>query len=228
MELNNPSLPNWSASRAKNIMYCHLRKAEKEPNNPYLTFMYQFADKVRRQRGYELWVITHANLFAEEAHGAQKRKYTDEPYIVHPEEVSEIVLKYTGDVLSAVAALLHDVLEDTTRTYDDIKDKFGVEVADLVMEVTDPSKPEDGNRAARKAIDLVHIAKGSARSHNIKLADILSNIKSIAEYDHDFALVYIAEKEAQLEVLVRGDAKLRAKVQEVINQTKMDLHLRGK
>lgn len=86
---------------------------------------------------------------------------------------------------------------------------FGAAVAALVIEVTDVSRPSDGNRAARKAKDRDHLAKASPDAQTIKLADLISNTQSIVEHDPAFARVYLAEKEALLDVLTRGNAMLR-------------------
>ena len=69
-------------------------------------------------------------------------------------------VKHTPEMICA--AYLHDVVEDTDVTIDEIEREFGDTVANLVYWLTDISKPEDGNRAARKEIDAVHYAKGPA------------------------------------------------------------------
>ena len=78
----------------------------------------------------------------------------------------------------------------------------------MVMEVTDASKPGDGNRATRKLIDLAHLAKSSPEGATIKLADIIDNSKDILAHDENFAKVYLKEKAAALEVLRHGDKSL--------------------
>ena len=153
-------------------------------------------------------IIEKAEQFAVQAHGPQKRKYTGEPYIVHPIEVSQIVRTVPHTNAMVAAAILHDVIEDTEATYDDVVVNFGVVIADLVNELTDVSKPEDGNRAVRKALDRAHLAKASADAQTIKLADIISNSKDIKENDPSFAKVYIPEMKALLEVLDKGDSEL--------------------
>lgn len=155
-------------------------------------------------------LVARAAAFAGYAHGSiqQLRKYTGEPYIVHPEEVAGIVADVTDDQAVIAAAWLHDVLEDTPVTYNQVWSEFGPRVAQLVVEVTDVSKPEDGNRAARKALDCMHLAKASAAGQTIKLADLISNTRSIVEHDPDFAVVYLREKKALLRVLNRGDSML--------------------
>ena len=114
------------------------------------------------------------------------------------------------------AALLHDVVEDTDFTLEDIADKTSQKVADLVEGLTDVSKPEDGNRKARKAIDKDHLAKQNAEVQTIKLADVISNSQDIKANDPKFAKVYIEEMKALLEVLTKGDKTLYAKAKEIV------------
>jgi (p)ppGpp synthase/HD superfamily hydrolase len=146
--------------------------------------------------------------FATMAHGDQKRKYTGEPYIVHPIAVSEIVktVPHTDEMIAA--ALLHDVVEDTPFTIDDINDRFGNEVAELVSWLTDVSRPEDGNRKTRKSLDREHIVEAPAEAQTIKLADLIHNTKSIEQHDPGFWKVYKQEKIALLDVLTKGDRSL--------------------
>jgi len=164
-------------------------------------------------------VVHKAQVYAMAAHAAvgQKRKYTGEPYIVHPAEVASIVASVPGSTPDMVAAAwLHDVVEDTGCTYTDIHMSFGPEIAALVGWLTDVSKPEDGNRAKRKAIDREHTAQAPAEAQTIKLADLISNSRSIMEHDPEFARVYLEEKRLLLEVLTRGDAGLHSRAREFV------------
>jgi (p)ppGpp synthase/HD superfamily hydrolase len=106
------------------------------------------------------------------------------------------------------AAWLHDVVEDTGVTIDTIRDEFGKEVASLVAGLTDVSRPEDGNMAARKAIDRAHTSAQSPDCKTIKLADLVSNTRSIVERDPEFAKVYLEEKRQLLHVLTQGNEDL--------------------
>ena len=146
--------------------------------------------------------------FATMAHGDQKRKYTGEPYIVHPIAVSEIVktVPHTDEMIAA--ALLHDVVEDTPVTIQEIETKFGSKVAELVGWLTDTSRPEDGNRKTRKSIDRLHSADAPAEAQTIKLADLIHNTKSIEKHDPSFWKVYKQEKIDLLDVLTKGDRSL--------------------
>lgn len=155
-------------------------------------------------------LLERARVFATAAHAAvgQKRKYTGEPYVVHPLEVANIVMAAGGSEASIAAAMLHDVLEDTAVTYDLLEDEFGSEVAELVLWLTDVSKPEDGNRSTRKALDRQHIAAAPAAAQTVKVADLISNTRSIVAHDPGFAKVYLEEKRQLLEVLTKADPAL--------------------
>ena len=104
--------------------------------------------------------------------------------------------------------MLHDVVEDTPVTIKDIEDEFGPRVASMVDDLTDVSKPEDGNRAVRKELDRQHTAKASPDAQTVKLADLISNSLSIMEDDPSFAKVYMKEKALLLEVLTKGNLHL--------------------
>lgn len=155
-------------------------------------------------------IVERARLFATAAHAAvgQTRKYTGEPYVVHPIEVSELVASVGGTDAMVAAALLHDVLEDTDVTVDLLEAEFGSEVADLVLWLTDVSTPEDGNRSTRKALDRQHSAAAPAAAQTIKVADLISNTRTIVEFDPGFARTYLAEKRLLLDVLTRADPTL--------------------
>ncbi len=151
-----------------------------------------------------------AQAFAEHYHGIidQRRKYTDEPYIVHPAAVVAIVRAVPHTPAMLAAAWMHDVLEDTPATVEEMRRTFGQEVTSLVEMLTNVSRPEDGNRAKRKAIDLAHLAKASPEAKTIKLADIIDNTNSIITRDPSFARTYLAEKARALIVLRDGDPDL--------------------
>lgn len=154
-------------------------------------------------------LIDFAYTYAKYAHGDQRRKYTGEPYINHPVAVAKIVMTTNPDCEMIAAAILHDVIEDTSRTYEDIRDAgFMVGIANLVRELSDVSRPEDGNRATRKAMDRDHLAGISNRGKTIKLADCIHNSISITKYDPNFAKVYMREMQALIPLLSGGDEVL--------------------
>lgn len=155
-------------------------------------------------------LVHRAMRFAKEIHERikQHRKYGNQPYAVHLEKVAKIVASVTDDKEMIAAAWLHDVVEDTPATHDDVQKEFGSSVAQLVMELTDISKPNDGNREVRKAIDRDHLSGASGRAQTIKLADLIDNCMDIARNDPRFARVYLKEMEALLAVLTKADERL--------------------
>lgn len=178
-------------------------------------------------------IVLKAKKFATEAHASisQLRKYTNEPYIVHPAEVVRIVMSVPHSEAMLAAAWLHDVVEDVfperglTREegIEIIRAEFGDEVAELVEGLTDVSRKEDGNRATRKAIDRAHSGDAPAEVHTVKLADLISNSKSILEHDANFAVTYLAEKALLLEVLTKGDPTLHAQATAILKQGQEEL-----
>lgn len=165
-------------------------------------------------------LIAAAKAFATEAHGGidHRRKYTNDPYIIHPAEVAAIVASRPHTPEMIAAAYLHDTVEDTPATAADIRERFGPTVAALVSDLTDVSQPSDGNRATRKALDRAHTAAASNEAKTIKLADLLSNSASIMQHDPKFAKVYMREKLALLDALVGGDAVLLARAKHIVDQ----------
>jgi guanosine-3',5'-bis(diphosphate) 3'-pyrophosphohydrolase len=148
-------------------------------------------------------LVHRARAFATAAHAGQLRKYTKTPYIQHPDAVAALVATrpHTPEMLAA--ALLHDVVEDTPVTIEEVRAAFGDTVAALVADLADVSRLEDGNRVARKALDRAHTAKASPQAKTIKLADLIDNARSIIPNAPGFAKVYLREKAALLEVLGR-------------------------
>jgi (p)ppGpp synthase/HD superfamily hydrolase len=165
-------------------------------------------------------MVERARVFATAAHAAvgQVRKYTFEPYIVHPAEVAKIVRNAGGSEAMVAAAWLHDTVEDTGVTIETIRAEFGVEVAELVGWLTDVSRPEHGNRAHRKALDRAHSAAAPAEAQTVKLADLIANTRSIMAHDEAFAKTYLEEKRLLLAVMTKGDARLMAEARKFIGE----------
>ena len=161
-------------------------------------------------------MTARALIFATKAHGEQKRKYTGEPYVNHCIAVAGIVKQITMDADIICAALLHDTVEDTAVTIDNIAQIFGQRIAKLVSEVTDISRPLDGNRQQRKEIDRKHLAQASPDGMTIKLADLIDNTSTIVKYDPHFAKIYMAEKRELLKVLTNGNPILFREANELV------------
>ncbi|WP_313953545.1 HD domain-containing protein, partial [Accumulibacter sp.] len=155
-------------------------------------------------------LIQRAKNFATSAHQriGHRRKYSDQPYQVHLEAVARLVASVTDDAEMIAAAWLHDVVEDTPATLGDVEREFGPAVAALVQDLTDVSRPSDGNRAIRKESDRQHTAHASPRAKSIKLADLIDNCQDISHHDVRFARVYLGEMNALLAVLGEGNARL--------------------
>jgi (p)ppGpp synthase/HD superfamily hydrolase len=161
-------------------------------------------------------LIARARIFATAAHAAvgQLRKYTNDAYIVHPAAVAALVesVPHTDEMVAA--AFLHDVCEDTQVTLGLIRSEFGDWVAELVGWLTDVSRPTDGNRAVRRAIDRAHSAKAPKAAQTIKLADIIDNNSTIEAHDPNFAVVWREEKRLLLAVMTAGDPTLMKRAME--------------
>lgn len=160
-------------------------------------------------------LLEKAKYFTMKAHDSigHQRKYTNEPYHVHPGRVAKLVATVTSDLEVIAAAWLHDVLEDVAPKNPDFNENairkfFGDRVLQLVLEVTDVSKPEDGNRAKRKAMDREHLGKASVGGKTIKLADLIDNIIDIDKHDPNFAKIFRKEVTLDLPYLQGGDKRL--------------------
>ena len=139
-----------------------------------LSQRYQADDIIRLRQAYAL---------AREAHNGQKRA-AGEPYIMHPVAVARIVAEeFMLDANSVVAAFLHDVVEDTPYTIEDIREIFGDDVAFLVKVVTKPSKVVGAAPDVRKQENnfrqLLDSLRHDIRAVFVKLADRLHNMRTL-------------------------------------------------
>ncbi|MBP3866215.1 MAG: bifunctional (p)ppGpp synthetase/guanosine-3',5'-bis(diphosphate) 3'-pyrophosphohydrolase [Eggerthellaceae bacterium] len=132
-------------------------------------------------------MLAEAFAFADKAHEGQKRK-SGEPFIAHPIEVAIILASLHMDVETITAALLHDTIEDTDVTRDDVVEKFGEDVAALVEGVTKITKIEVGTLSDEQAATirkmLVAMNK-DIRVIVIKLADRLHNMRTLGSLRED-------------------------------------------
>lgn len=128
----------------------------------------------------DLGVLAEAFAFAKACHGDQVRP-TGDPYERHLLEAVEVLATGAGvldrDVL--VAALLHDVVEDTGCTQDEVRDRFGPDVAELVDWVTKTDPPPGGDREAARLAYLRRLAGAPRKAVLVKLADRLSNVQRL-------------------------------------------------
>jgi len=128
---------------------------------------------------WEAQMVARAAAFAAKAHGKQKRDDMGDPYFIHVAEVADTLARREPfDPFLVSAALLHDTVEDTSVTLDDIHQFFGPETTDIVAEVTDPDDLETKNKAAWQA---EHMKTASVNARLIKLADKASNVAEMID-----------------------------------------------
>jgi (p)ppGpp synthase/HD superfamily hydrolase len=174
-------------------------------------------------------ILEKIKHFADAAHNEQMRKYTPERYIVHPVRVMETCSQYTNDITILAAALLHDVLEDTPVTKDEIYEflitlmspEQAERTIELVIDLTDVFVKKDYpkfNRRTRKNKELERLEKTSADSQTIKYADIIDNTKEIVSHDRDFASVYLYECRSNLKKLNKGNPELYQLANKTVNE----------
>ena len=123
--------------------------------------------------------------FAAKKHRKHKRKGADnEPYINHPLEVLNLLVNVgrVSDTKTLIAALLHDTVEDTDTTKEEIAENFGREVSEIVMELTDDKSLP---KAVRKEKQVEHAPHLSFAAKQIKICDKISNIRDVTENPPD-------------------------------------------
>ncbi len=148
----------------------------------YQTYDQLVASILKSGKDYDMAAIEKAYLFANKAHAGQKRK-SGEPYIVHPVSVANILVSLGMDTESVVAALLHDVVEDTPVTLEDIRTNFGDTTAQIIDGLTKLSKlgfnTEEEHQAENVRRMLIATNK-DIRVLIIKLADRLNNMRTLS------------------------------------------------
>jgi GTP pyrophosphokinase len=133
------------------------------------------------QPGADLDLVSRAYRFSEMSHKGQQRA-SGEPYLSHPLEVAGLLVDFKMDVTTVTAGLLHDVLEDTQATKDDLAREFGPEIAELVDGVTKIGKLAFSSREERQAENFRKMVVAMAhdlRVLMIKLADRLHNMRTL-------------------------------------------------
>ena len=129
--------------------------------------------------------LLQAVSFAAEKHRLQRRKDRDaSPYINHPIALASLLTTVGGvdDVVVLQAALLHDTVEDTDTSYEELTQHFGRRVADVVMEVTDDKNLE---KSRRKALQIEHAPHASREAALVKLADKICNLRDVVSSPPD-------------------------------------------
>jgi GTP diphosphokinase / guanosine-3',5'-bis(diphosphate) 3'-diphosphatase len=129
----------------------------------------------------ELALLLKALAFAAHKHRDQRRKDAEaSPYINHPIALADVLVNEGGvsDVEVLCAALLHDTVEDTATTHQELADAFGSRIARIVAEVTDDKALA---KAERKRLQVEHAAALSREAKLVKLADKICNLRDVAQ-----------------------------------------------
>ncbi|HEX5420938.1 MAG TPA: HD domain-containing protein [Gammaproteobacteria bacterium] len=156
--------------------------------------------------------------FAAEKHRDQRRKGARaSPYINHPIAVAELLAVVGGisDAAALEAAVLHDTIEDTQTTAEELENAFGAEVRGLVVEVTDDKKlPKE----ERKRKQIEHAPHLSGRAKAIKIADKICNVRDMADAPPDWPLERRMDYLAWAEKVVAGCRGTNAELEQCFDQ----------
>lgn len=143
---------------------------------------YELIDKVQAyNENADVALLNRAYVFSMKAHGNQKRA-SGEPYLVHPLEVSSILADLRLDDASIAVGLLHDTLEDTLATYEELENLFGKEVADITEGVTKLSRIEFNDKQTEQAENYRKLFLSMSKDIRvllIKLCDRLHNMRTL-------------------------------------------------
>ncbi len=157
-------------------------EVKREDNRAPVPITYDMLKQEMRDSGraYDFALVDRAYALAEAAHADQRRR-SGEPYICHPLSVAEILVEMGMDSESIAAALMHDVAEDTAVTIEEIRQKFGAEVALLVDGVTKLTQIKFSNVEDRQAENLRKMLLAMSQDVRvmiIKLCDRLHNMRT--------------------------------------------------
>ena len=153
-----------------------------------------------------LTLLDHAIIFATKAHSGTTRKGTNVPSIVHPIEAAAIVSAMTDDEEVIAAAVLHDVIEDTEATREDLLARFGRRITDLVM-----NESEDKRRNLPAAL-----------TWKTRKQETITFLET--EADTDAKMLALADKLANLRAIYRDQCIIGDKVWERFNEKDKNMH----
>lgn len=146
------------------------------------------------------------------------RKYTGEPYAVHPASVAAMVAEIGGTEDMVCAAWLHDIVEDCPKVNVDLLERsFGTHVMLLIHGVTKVSR-EGEPRRTRIAADLAHYASGTAEMQTLKCADRIDNVRTVVMHGPEFAKIYMLETRDLLAALTRAHPELYGRLRKQVDE----------
>jgi guanosine-3',5'-bis(diphosphate) 3'-pyrophosphohydrolase len=166
-------------------------------------------------------LVIKAAVYAAEKHKYQRRKgFNQVPYINHPLKVAQLLQDCgeTNDNL-IVAAILHDVVEDTEATHEELIEKFNTEIADLVHEVTDDKEMP---YAIRKDLQVKSAPNLSEGAKKLKVADKICNIRDIVNYPLDWSTERKLSYLEWAQQVVSSCRNLNPKLDEIFDETIKD------
>jgi guanosine-3',5'-bis(diphosphate) 3'-pyrophosphohydrolase len=174
--------------------------------------------------------LLHAASFAAKKHTGQTRKGDDgAPYINHPLEVANLLANVGNvedyDVL--IAAILHDTVEDTGTTKEEIEELFGANVASIVMEVTDDKSLPKAERKQKQVEHAPHLSDGAKQ---LKMSDKISNISDVmknppADWSKERRLEYIEWGERVVQGLRGANKNLETFFDKLVAEAKEEINL---
>ncbi len=161
---------------------CTIKDFEDEVQESETRYFYFCGDKLDVWSKEERELFGRAFDFASFAHRGTNRKGTELPFMVHPTEAAMIVSGMTDSVEIIAASLLHDVVEDTEYSVENIGQRFGAQIAGLVCEESEDKRenlPADESWKIRKEEFLEKLAKATIEAKKITLGDKLSNMRAL-------------------------------------------------
>ena len=186
-EDNYERLSTLTLTELRALLYFIQRAARWNESDPEPTLVRRLLTEIRKRlkasitmNDNALGLVLKASQFAAEKHRNQRRKDAEaSPYINHPIALAN-VLANEGNVTDPIvlcAALLHDTIEDTNTTAEELAAIFGQRITDVVLEVTDDKGLE---KAVRKQLQIEHARHASPQAKLVKLADKICNLRDIA------------------------------------------------
>lgn len=176
-----------------------------EEMKPYVEKIYSLTEfKANTELMLSSPLIIQAYEFAMDKH-FQVRKHIKIPYIYHLMEVAARVSTHGGSAEDIAVSFLHDVVEDCQVSISEIEQRFGGTIAKKVNHLTDIAKLEDGTREERLAINIAHMQASPLDVKVIKMCDLLSNIRTIALLDAQFAKSFVPGQKLILNALKKDE-----------------------